>query len=82
MTKKVFLAIALFQLCLPLQAQLNDDVDKDTTKWFNRTQRIDEVTVRAKREKYSRKNNPAVELMKRVIAAKRQTDLTNHDYYK
>ena len=82
MTKKVLLAITLIQLCLPLQAQLNDDVDKDTTKWFNRTQRIDEVTVRAKREKYNRKNNPAVELMKRVIAAKRQTDLSNHDYYK
>ena len=55
MTKKVLLAITLIQLCLPLQAQLNDDVDKDTTKWFNRTQRIDEVTVRAKREKYNRK---------------------------
>ena len=82
MSTKAFLTIILFLLCMPMQAQLNDDIDKDTTKWFNRTQRIGEVTVRAKREKYSRKNNPAVELMKRVIAAKRQTDLSNHDYYK
>ena len=65
MSTKAFLTIILFLLCMPMQAQLNDDIDKDTTKWFNRTQRIGEVTVRAKREKYSRKNNPAVELMKR-----------------
>ena len=46
------------------------------------TKRLKEVTVRAKRGKYSRKNNPAVELMKRVIAAKKRTDLSNHDYYR
>ena len=38
--------------------------------------------VKAKRRhKYSRKDNPAVELMRRVIAAKKQTHLENHDYY-
>lgn len=45
------------------------------------TKRLKEVTVNARRGKYSRKNNPAVELMKRVIAAKKRTDLSNHDYY-
>ena len=45
-------------------------------------QQIAEVTVKSKRERYSRKNNPAVELMKKVIAAKRQTNLANHEYYK
>ena len=40
------------------------------------------VVVKAKRrKKYTRKNNPAVELMKRVIAAKQKTNLSNHDYY-
>ena len=40
------------------------------------------VEVRSKRKsKYSRKNNPAVELMKRVIAAKKKTALDNHPYY-
>ena len=34
-----------------------------------------------RRHKYSRKDNPAVELMRRVIAAKKQTHLENHDYY-
>lgn len=43
--------------------------------------RLNEVVVKAKRGKYSRKNNPAVELMKRVIAAKKKTNLGNHDFY-
>ena len=45
-------------------------------------QRLDEVVVKSKRRsKYSRKNNPAVELMKRVVEAKKRTDLENHDFY-
>jgi len=40
-----------------------------------------EVTVNAKRGRYSRKNNPAVELMKRVVAAKQKNDLSVNDYY-
>ena len=42
---------------------------------------LEAVTVTGKRGKYSRKDNPAVELMKRVIAAKKKTNLGNHDYY-
>ena len=42
---------------------------------------LEGVTVRSKRNRYSRKNNPAVELMKRVIEAKKRTDLNNHDFY-
>ena len=45
------------------------------------TRQLKEVTVRTKRGKYSRKNNPAVELMKRVIEAKKRTDLANHAFY-
>lgn len=44
--------------------------------------KLEEVVVSAKRRhKYSRKNNPAVELMRRVIAAKKRTHLENHDFY-
>ena len=35
---------------------------------------LDEVIVKPKKEKYSRKNNPAVEMMKKVIAAKELND--------
>ena len=44
-------------------------------------QMLAEVTVKAKRSRYSRKNNPAVELMKRVVEAKKKTDLSVNDYY-
>lgn len=39
------------------------------------------LVVKPKRMKYSRKNNPAVELMKRVIAAKKNNDLHQHDFF-
>ena len=42
---------------------------------------LKEVTVKSKRQRYSRKNNPAVELMRKVVAAKKRTDLSNHDFY-
>ena len=40
------------------------------------------AVVRAKKQRYSRRENPAVELMRKVIAAKRQTDLHTHDYFR
>ena len=45
------------------------------------TKMLQNVVVKAKRQRYSRKNNPAVELMRKVIAHKRLTDLSNKDYY-
>ena len=47
----------------------------------NRT--LTEVTVKSKKKsRYSRKNNPAVELMRKVIANKKKVDLKRHDYYR
>ncbi|MBQ7870021.1 MAG: carboxypeptidase-like regulatory domain-containing protein [Prevotella sp.] len=54
---------------------------QDTTRWYNRVQHLSELTVTTSQKRYSRKNNPAVELMRRVIAAKRRTDLAARDYY-
>lgn len=42
---------------------------------------LQNVTVTGRRNRYSRKDNPAVELMRRVIAAKKKTNLNNHDFY-
>lgn len=39
------------------------------------------ATILGQRKKYSRKNNPAVELMKKVIARKNLASLKTHDYY-
>ena len=78
---KHFFILFLCLLCLPMQAQLNPDVDTDTTKWFNRVQQIGNVVVSSGSHRYSRKNNPAVELMRKVIEHKRQSDLTNRDFF-
>ena len=45
------------------------------------TKALQEVVVKAERKRYVRKDNPAVELMKRVIDAKKSTQLENHDFY-
>ena len=41
---------------------------------------LSEIVVKPGKIKYSRKNNPAVELMKRVIAAKDSSHIKRHDY--
>ena len=51
-------------------AQHNSELSKDTSKWFNRTQQLQGITIESKRSRYSRKNNPAVELMRKVIEKK------------
>ena len=43
---------------------------------------LDEVVVRPKKEKYSRKNNPAVDMMWKVVAAKEKASLEENDFYK
>ena len=42
---------------------------------------LSEVTVKPQKEKYSRKNNPAVEFMKKVIEHKKALKLEEKDYY-
>ena len=54
---------------------------KQNVKLKPDAKQLQEVTVRTKRNRYSRKNNPAVELMRRVVAAKKETDLHNNDYF-
>lgn len=54
-----------------LEVKLKDD-----------SRKLNEVVVKSKRGKYKRKDNPAVELMRRIIAAKKKTDLANHPYYR
>ena len=60
---------------------VNEKMDFIEVKLKDDSHKLNEVVVKTKRGKYSRKDNPAVELMRRVIAAKKKTDLSNHDYY-
>lgn len=46
-------------------------------------QKLQEVTVKSKKKsRYRRKDNPAVELMRKVIAAKKKASIKHHDYYR
>ncbi|MGL5957350.1 MAG: DUF5686 family protein [Phocaeicola sp.] len=42
---------------------------------------LNEIVVTPKRERYSRKNNPAVEMMKKVLAHKKNNKLEDHDFF-
>lgn len=66
----------------PLQVVVKPSTPKTLNiKLKSDTRQLAEVVVRQKRGKYSRKDNPAVELMRRVIAAKKRTRLENHDFF-
>ena len=53
-----------------------------TIKLMPSPKQIKDITITATRKKYSRKNNPSVEFMKRVIAHKKMNDLKSKDYYR
>ena len=42
---------------------------------------LNEVTVKPRREKYRKKENPAVEFVRHVIASRKENDPRNHDYF-
>ena len=60
---------------------IGDNTDKLFISLKQDVKSLGEVTIKKKRTRYSRKNNPAVELMKKVIAHKKMTDLKQKDYY-
>ena len=50
----LLLVVTLWLWTAGARAQINSDVSRDTSKWFNRTHRVSEITVRSKRSRYSR----------------------------
>lgn len=54
--------------------QLNVKLQEDTHM-------LGDVIVNPGRNRYSRKNNPAVEMIRKVIANKKNSDLSAHDFY-
>jgi hypothetical protein len=52
-----------------------------TIKLYSNEILLNEVVVSSTKKRYSRKNNPAVELMKKVIANKYRSDIKEKDYY-
>ena len=58
----------------PNQKVLNVELASDDVQ-------LSEVVIKPQKEKYSRKNNPAVDLMRKVIEHKKKQDLEVNDYY-
>lgn len=58
-----------------------DKLRSINVRMSSHTQDIKEVEITRKKTRYSRKNNPAVEMMKKVIAARKKTDLHEKDYF-
>lgn len=58
-----------------------DKIHNINVQLSSKTQDIQEVKITQKRKRYSRKNNPAVDLMNKVIAAKQKTDLHEKDFF-
>ena len=54
---------------------------RSTLKMYPDDIMLGEVVVKKSKERYKRKNNPAVELMRKVIANKRLSDIKEKDYY-
>jgi len=79
MNKLLWVILSLMSFAPIAKAQT---VRIDTAKWYNKTHQLKEVTIEKKRERYSRKNNPAVELMRKVIAEKKRNDLKNREYFR
>lgn len=60
---------------------LDRSTDSITVKLKPQSIALTGVTVKSHRKRYSRKNNPAVELMRKVIARKKETNLALKPYY-
>lgn len=76
--KLVFSAVGYKSKTIVVNANTPSKLD---VKLSPDTRMLSEFVVKKKRNRYSRKDNPAVELMRRVIAAKKRTNLQNNDYY-
>lgn len=66
---------------LPVSAKEDWEIDVDTTIFMREAKELQELLVRPKKEKYSKKNNPAVELMRRVREYQKNGDPTLEDNY-
>lgn len=71
MTKRILLAILCLTLGLTVWGQEESDIKERD---------LAEVTVKPRHRRYRRKGNPAVEIMRKVIAAKADHDLSHNDF--
>jgi len=76
--KLVFSIIGYDQQVIEIKAAKTQKID---VKLQESTESLNEVVITRERKKYNRKENPAVEMMRKVIAAKKGSDLYNREYF-
>ena len=65
----------------PVTIMVTPGMDSLVVKLKSTESDLGTAEVVGRKKKYSRKNNPAVEFMKKVIAAKGNNDLKHHEFY-
>ncbi len=79
---KVLIIVVLATISiLPVSAKEEWEIDVDTTIFMREAKELQELLVRPKKEKYSKKNNPAVDLMRRVREYQKNGDPTLENSY-
>ena len=66
---------------MTVTVQRGRDEIHSTIKMFSDDIMLGEVVVKKTKIHYKRKNNPAVDLMRKVIANKKLSDIKEKDYY-
>ncbi|MDE7160584.1 MAG: carboxypeptidase-like regulatory domain-containing protein [Muribaculaceae bacterium] len=80
--RKISLRISFLTLLLgATTVSAAREIEVDTLVFSRDPKVLDEVVVKVKKEKYSKHNNPAVELMERVRAARENTDPFREPFY-
>lgn len=75
-----FLLAGIFSI-LPAEAKRPRKVEVDTTIFTRKATELQEVVVKPKKQKYSKKNNPAVDLMESVRRNAEKGDPTKERYF-
>jgi len=79
--KYTILLLTLCGLSLSTVSSQNISASETDTLKLNKLQVIKEIVVKPKRQKYSRKNNPAVELIRETIRHKNDNKIENRGNY-
>lgn len=66
---------------IPTFAKEDWEIDVDTAIFMREAKELQELLVKPKKEKYSKKNNPAVELMRKVREYQKKGDPALEDHY-
>lgn len=81
MAKRIFAILMPVLFLIDASATNMGEIEVDTAIFMRQAKELQELVVRPKKEKYSKKNNPAVDLMQRVRAYQHNGDPRLGEHY-